>query len=67
MGSLEPVYIRAQNWTQLAQSNIRSLKMYHWVYVILANFLYQILYTYDYVGTLSKLSEESHVRFQSLL
>ena len=23
-------YIRAQNWTQLAQSNIRRLKMYHW-------------------------------------
>ena len=23
-------YIRAQNWNQLAQSNIRSLKMYHW-------------------------------------
>ena len=39
----------------------------YYLYVLLANFLYQILYTYDYVGTLSKMSEVSHVRFQSLL
>ena len=25
-------YIRAQNWTQLEQSNIRTQKMYHWVF-----------------------------------
>ena len=36
MGSLEPVYIIskiyiwAQNWNQLEQSNIQHLKMYHW-------------------------------------
>ena len=33
-------YIWAQNWTQLAQSNIRTPKMYHWVGIL----------TYAYVG-----------------
>ena len=38
-------YIRAKNWTQLAQSNIRHLKMYHWVcserMVLYAKFLWK--------------------------
>ena len=27
-------YIRAQNWTQLVQSNIRTQKMYHWAELV---------------------------------
>ena len=32
MGVLLRKYIQAQNLTQLAQSNIRTQKMYHWVH-----------------------------------
>ena len=47
--------IRAQNWTQLAQGNIRFFKMYHWVIIHLKKLLFQIqnfsYYTYIYLKT----------------
>ena len=65
-------YIRAQNWTQLAQSNIRYFKMYHWVITNLrSNFPHFLLHLWHLICFLNDnvliLNFSHHAHFETSL